>query len=83
MKEVFLALHVEELSGGGFLVTCQDLPGLVAQGKTEAEALQIAQNLAVKLVESYLENNDEEDLPPVLQDYFDDEDEPWDTRQPN
>jgi len=82
MKEVFLALHVEELSSGGYLVTCQDLPGLVAQGQTEAEAIQIAQNLAVKLVESYLENSEEDDLPLVLQDYFDD-DEIWDTRQPN
>ena len=40
MKEVLLSLHVEPLAEGGFLATSEDLPGLVAQGRTVAETLE-------------------------------------------
>ena len=59
MKEVLLSLHVEPLAEGGFLATSDDLPGLVAQGRTVAETLEIAQDVAVGWVESYLEHGDE------------------------
>jgi predicted RNase H-like HicB family nuclease len=76
MKEIFLPLNVEALPGGGFLVTCVDLPGLVAQGKTEAEALAVAQSLARKLVQSYYDSGIE--LPPILEDiYYGENDEQW------
>jgi len=76
MKEIFLPLNVDALPGGGFLVTCVDLPGLVAQGKTEAEALAMAQDLAHKLVQSYYDSGNE--LPPVLQDIdYSENDEQW------
>ncbi len=65
MSEVLLAIHLEELPEGGFLVTSDELPGLVAQGRTAAEAMEIAQDVARKLVESYREHGD--DLPPALQ----------------
>ena len=64
MKEIFLAIHVESLPEGGFLATSEELPGLVAQGRTAAEAMEIAQDVARKLVESYIEHGDE--LPPAL-----------------
>ncbi|MBI2847987.1 MAG: type II toxin-antitoxin system HicB family antitoxin [Chloroflexi bacterium] len=64
MKEILLAIHIEALSEGGFLTTSKDLPGLVAQGRTAAEALEIAQDVARKLIESYREHGDE--LPPAL-----------------
>ena len=64
MKEAFLSLHLEELTEGGFLATSDELPGLVAQGRTVAETLEIAQDVARKLVESYREHGDE--LPPGL-----------------
>ena len=64
MKEVFLAIHLEELPEGEFLATSDELPGLVAQGRTVAETLEIAQDVARKLVESYLEHGDE--LPSAL-----------------
>ena len=64
MKEVLLAIHMEELPEGGFLATSEELPGLVAQGRTVAETLEIAQDVARKLVESYREHGDE--LPPAL-----------------
>lgn len=59
MKEVLLSVHVEPLAEGGFLATSEDLPGLVAQGRTVAETLEIAQDVAVGLIESYLEHGDE------------------------
>jgi len=65
MKEIFLGIHLEPLPEGGFLATSEDLPGLVAQGRTAAETLEIAQDVARKLIESYLEHGDE--LPPKLQ----------------
>ncbi len=63
MREVLLSIHVEPLAEGGFLATSDDLPGLVAQGRTVAEALEIAQDVAIGLIESYLERGDE--LPPA------------------
>ncbi len=65
MREIFLGIHLEPLPEGGFLATSEDLPGLVAQGRTAAETLEIAQDVARKLVESYLEHGDE--LPSKLQ----------------
>ncbi len=64
MKEVLLSIRLEELPEGGYLATSDDLPGLVAQGRTIAETLEIAQDVARKLVESYREHGDP--LPPAL-----------------
>lgn len=59
MREVLLQVHIEALPEGGYLATSDDLPGLVAQGRTIAETLEIAQDVARKLVESYREHGDE------------------------
>jgi predicted RNase H-like HicB family nuclease len=59
MNEILLSVHLEELPEGGFLATSDELPGLVAQGRTLAETLEIAQDVARKLVESYREHGDE------------------------
>jgi len=56
--EFFLELQVEPLEKGGYLATSRDFPGLVAQARTMAETLEIAQDVARKLVESYLEHGD-------------------------
>lgn len=64
MKEILLAIQIEALPEGGFLATSDDLPGLVAQGRTVAEAMEIAQDVARKLIQSYEEHGDE--LPPAL-----------------
>ena len=56
--EFFLKIRIEPLEEGGFLATSDDLPGLVAQGRTRAETLEIAQDVARKLVESCLEHGD-------------------------
>lgn len=64
MGEVRVAVQVEALAEGGFLATSEDFPGLVAQGRTVAETLEIGQDVARKLLESYREHGDE--LPPAL-----------------
>ncbi len=58
MKEVLLRVNIEALPEGGFLATSEDLPGLIAQGRTIAETLEIAQDVARKLIESYREHGD-------------------------
>jgi len=52
MKEILLSVDIKALPEGGFLATSDELPGLVAQGRTAAEALEIAQDLARKLIQS-------------------------------
>jgi predicted RNase H-like HicB family nuclease len=57
-------LMVEALPEGQFLATSEDLPGLVAQGRSVAETIDIARDVARKLLESYAEHGDP--LPPGL-----------------
>ena len=64
-NEYAINLKIEELPEGQFLATSDDLPGLVAQGRTVAETLEIAQDVAQEIVESYIEHNDP--LPSRLQ----------------
>ena len=45
-------VQVEELPEGAFLATSEEVPGLVAQGRTVAEALDIAHDVARKLIEA-------------------------------
>ncbi len=65
MQEILINLSIRSLGERGYLATSPDLPGLVAQGRTLAETLEIAQDVARKLVESYQEHGDP--LPPALQ----------------
>jgi len=50
--EVALQIHVELLPEGVFLATSEQLPGLVAQGRTVAETLEIARDVAWRLIEA-------------------------------
>jgi predicted RNase H-like HicB family nuclease len=45
-------VQVEELPEGAFLATSEEVPGLVAQGRTGAEALDIAHDVARKPIEA-------------------------------
>ncbi|MBI5695892.1 MAG: type II toxin-antitoxin system HicB family antitoxin [Nitrospirae bacterium] len=58
MSEVFMKLHIEELDEGGYVATSPTLPGLVAQGRTVSETVEIAHDVARKLIESYIEHGD-------------------------
>ncbi len=50
--ELAIRVHVEELPEGLFLATSDELPGLVAQARTIAETLEIARDVAGKLIEA-------------------------------
>ena len=58
MSEFILNIKIEPLKEGGYLATSKDFPDLLAQGRTVAETMEIAQDVARKLVESYLEHGD-------------------------
>ena len=65
MVEVAIHLHIEPLEEGGYVATSPDVPGLVAEGRSIVETVEIAQGLTRKIVESCLQHGDE--LPPALQ----------------
>ena len=57
-EEYRLHLQIRQVENGQYLATADDFPGLVAQGRTVAETVEIAQDVARKLVESYREQGD-------------------------
>jgi len=64
VDEVPIRLSVASLEEGGFLATSPDLPGLVAEGRSVTEAVEIAQGLGRKIIESCLAHGDP--LPPAF-----------------
>ncbi len=44
-------LHIEKLPEGYYMATSRDIQGLVAQGRTIAETVEIARDVAQKLLE--------------------------------
>ena len=63
--EFTLRIHVEELPEGVYLATSDELPGLVAQGRTVAETLEIARDVARKLLEARREREGAAPLRPA------------------
>lgn len=61
--ELAIRIQIEELPEGLFLATSEELPGLVAQGRTVAEALEIARNVARKLIDARREREGSLNLP--------------------
>ncbi len=49
--ERLIRLHIERLPEGVYLATSDDVQGLVAQGPTIAETIDIARDVARKLLE--------------------------------
>jgi predicted RNase H-like HicB family nuclease len=49
--ERVIKIHVEKLPEGVYLATTDDIQGLVAQGRTVAETLEAARDIARKLLE--------------------------------
>ncbi len=68
--EKIAQLHIEKLPEGVYLATSDDIPGLVAQGRTITETLEIARDVAKKLLEAQAEHQSEIQLTAV-QDAFD------------
>ena len=63
--EKILNLHIEKLPEGLYLATSNELPGLVAQGRTITETLDIARDVARKLLEVKAERNQPDSLEPI------------------
>jgi len=64
VEEVGIRVRVENLENGRYLGTGPDVPGLVAEGRSVAETVEIAQGLARRIVESCREHGDP--LPPIF-----------------
>lgn len=68
--EKIVNLHIEKLPEGLYLATSEDVPGLVAQGRTVMETIEIARDVAKKLIEAKKER--ESSLPlQTISDTFD------------
>ena len=68
--ERIIKLHIEKLPEGVYLATSDDVQGLVAQGRTVSEAIEIARDVARRLFEAKMERDGQISLPEVA-DKFD------------
>ena len=57
-EEYRLHLQIRRVENGQYLATSEGFDGLVAQGRTVAETVEIAQDVARKLIESCREHGD-------------------------
>lgn len=55
--ERIIQVHVERLPEGVYLATSDDVQGLVVQGRTVTETLEIARDVARKLLEAQQERS--------------------------
>ncbi len=60
--EQIVKVHIEKLPEGVYLATSDEVPGLVAQGRTVTETLEIARDVARKLMEAQGERHEEAKL---------------------
>lgn len=63
--ERIINLHIEHLPEGMYLATSDELQGLVAQGRTIQETIEIARDVAKKLIESQAETTPPAGLKPA------------------
>jgi len=63
--ERMINLHVEKLPEGVYLATSDDVQGLIAQGRTVSETIEIARDVARRLFEAKIEREGLEALPEV------------------
>jgi len=63
--ERIINLHIEKLPKGVYLATSADVQGLVAQGRTVSEAIEIARDVARRLFEAKMEREVPISLPAV------------------
>ena len=68
--EQIIKIHIEKLPEGVYLATSDDVPGLVAQGRTVTETMEIARDVARKILESSAARQKTTKLP-IIGDSFD------------
>ena len=67
--ERIVRVHIEKLPEGLYLATSDDIQGLVAQGRTVSETLEIARDVARKLLEAQEGPTGKTDLEPVADNF--------------
>ena len=65
--ERVVTLHIEKLPEGFYLATSDDVQGLVAQGRTIQETIEIARDVAKKLIEAQACGDHSGGLPAALE----------------
>ncbi len=68
--EKILNIHIEKLPDGVYLATSKSVQGLVAQGRTVTETIEIARDVARKIIEAKKEKEIDTELP-IVSDTFD------------
>lgn len=68
--EKIINIHIKKLPEGVYLATSKDIQGLVAQGRTATEALEIARDVARKIIEAKAERSGKVNLT-TIDDSFD------------
>ena len=63
--ERVINLHIEKLPEGVYVATSNDVQGLVAQGRTVAEVIEIARDVATRLFEAQQTRGTTHSLPEV------------------
>ena len=66
--ERIVNLHIEKLPEGYYLATSDNIQGLIAQGRTISETIEIAKDVAKKLIE---EQEEQISTLQILADSFD------------
>jgi len=69
--ERIINLHIEKLPEGVYLATSDDIQGLVAQGRTVSEAIEIARDVARRLFEAKMKREGGLVSLPAVSDKFD------------
>ncbi|MGE3978991.1 MAG: type II toxin-antitoxin system HicB family antitoxin [Nitrospira sp.] len=67
--ERIVNLHIEKLPEGVYLATSDVIQGLVVQGRTIQETIEIARDVAKKLLEAKQEREEEPSLPPARDEF--------------
>ncbi|BAZ14170.1 hypothetical protein NIES4071_60100 [Calothrix sp. NIES-4071] len=67
--EKLLNIRIEKLSEGVFLATSDELQGLIAQGRTVTETLEIARDVARKLLEAQSQDKEVDYLQPIADEF--------------
>ena len=55
--ERIINIHIEKLPDGLYLATSDNIQGLIAQGRTITETIEIARDVAKKIIEAQKEEN--------------------------
>jgi len=63
--EKILNIHIKKLPEGVYLATSDQIQGLIAQGRTVAETIEIARDVGKKLLEAQIDRKHKDYLEPI------------------